>query len=168
MEDRINHCKNKAFILNEMGRWRVLNKRNNHFLSLCVHVHSRMDMNVYVSICIRRCVFLEGDFTGIYEVPLGSHPLMHFPFEPSGFSLFSLLCSLKLQRGRVLLGFGYFLGRKWVYGANTLLSFWTSFLLQGSNYEMPWGSFVKQTNKKQCSHPRYALWNSSGSLGESI
>ena len=93
------------------------------------------------------CVFLEGDFTGIYKVPLGSHPMMHFPFEPSGFSLF---CSLKLETGRVLLGFGYFLGRKGVYvGANTLLSFWTSFLLQGSNYEMLWDSFIKKPNKQK-------------------
>lgn len=93
MEDLINHCKNKAFILNETGRWRVWTKGTAIFC-LCVCVRSRMNMNVHVSIYARRCVFSGGDFTGIYEVPLGSRPMMHFPFEPSGFSLFSLLCSL--------------------------------------------------------------------------
>ena len=114
-------------------------------LCVCMYVQEWIWMSACPYVYTINCVFLEGDFTGIYKVPLGSHPMMHLPFEPSGFSLF---CSLKLETGRVLLGFDYFLGRKGVYvGANTLLPFWTSFLSQGSNYEMLWDSFIKKTNK---------------------
>ena len=45
----------------------------------CLRVHMYTQLSV----------FLEGDFTGIYKVPLGSHPMMHFPFEPLLSTLFT-------------------------------------------------------------------------------